>query len=68
MQMGQGEKEAEEKGYPCCGGRLLVHKNIYTGTVSSWRYLLPLWKKPVTHVTPRISQGHNLFKSPAPSH
>lgn len=33
MQMGQGEKEAEEKGYPCCGGRLLVHKNIYTGTV-----------------------------------
>lgn len=36
-QIGQGEKEAEEEGYPCCEGRLLMHKNIYTGTVSGWQ-------------------------------
>lgn len=43
--IGQGEK-AEEEGYPCCEGRLLMHKNIYTATVSGWQLTAAIMEEP----------------------
>lgn len=52
-QMEEGEKEAEEKGYPCYEGRLLMHKNIYTRTgiftVSRWQLTAATMEEP-SHV------------------